>query len=71
MTRQETVYLVDARPYIFRAHFSLPASTLATDAPVHAGLDELAYAGADPDAVGALFERLGFKGIRERITAWR
>jgi DNA polymerase I len=53
------------------AFLSKRLATVAADAPVAASLDELAYQGADSDAVTALFERLGFKGIRERITAWR
>lgn len=53
------------------AFLSKRLATVATDAPVRADLRELAYRGADSDAVTGLFERLGFKGIRERITAWR
>jgi hypothetical protein len=29
----------------------------------------LAYRGVDAERVGALFDRLGFKGIRERVAA--
>jgi DNA polymerase-1 len=53
------------------AFLSKRLATVAADAPVAASLDELAYQGADSGAVTALFERLGFKGIRERITEWR
>jgi DNA polymerase-1 len=53
------------------AFLSKQLATVASDAPVRAGLRELAWHGADPQAVEALFERLGFKGIRERITDWR
>lgn len=42
-------------------------ATVATDAPVEADLDDLAYRGADSERVDELFERLGFKGIRERV----
>jgi len=42
-------------------------ATVATDAPVKANLDDLAYEGADPGRVDELFTRLGFKGIRDRV----
>lgn len=42
-------------------------ATVAADAPVQAGLDDLAYRGADPERVDELFTRLGFKGIRDRV----
>lgn len=42
-------------------------ATVAADAPVKAGLDDLAYRGADPGRVDELFARLGFKGIRDRV----
>lgn len=42
-------------------------ATVAADAPVKAGLDDLAYRGADPGRVDELFTRLGFKGIRDRV----
>jgi 5'-3' exonuclease len=44
-------------------------ATVASDAPVKADLDALAYRGADPQRVDELFSRLGFKGIRERVPA--
>ena len=42
-------------------------ATVASDAPVEADLDDLAYEGADPERVDELFARLGFKGIRDRV----
>jgi DNA polymerase-1 len=45
-------------------------ATVADDAPADAGLDDLAYAGADRAAVEPLFERLGFGRIRDRIARW-
>ena len=42
-------------------------ATVAADAPVEADLDDLAYEGADPERVDELFNRLGFKGIRDRV----
>jgi DNA polymerase-1 len=42
---------------------------LAADAPVRADLARLAYGGADLEAAGALFERLGFKHLGERLPA--
>lgn len=49
------------------AFLSKRLATAASEAPAKAGLRELAYRGADPDEIGALFDRLGFKGIRERV----
>jgi 5'-3' exonuclease len=42
-------------------------ATAATDAPVHVQLPDLAYRGADNAVIEALFDRLGFKRIRERV----
>lgn len=42
-------------------------ATVATDAPVEAGLDDLAYEGAHAERVDELFTRMGFKGIRDRV----
>jgi DNA polymerase-1 len=42
-------------------------ATVAADAPVEAGLDDLAYEGAHAERVDELFTRLGFKGIRDRV----
>lgn len=50
---------------------ALLSKLLATVAPnvpgVSASLKSLEYHGADPKKVDALFDRLGFKGIRERV----
>lgn len=50
---------------------ALLSKQLATVAPnvpgVSASLKNLEYRGADPKKVEALFDRLGFKGIRERV----
>jgi 5'-3' exonuclease len=48
----------------YDAPLAPPADELAAD-----GLRALAYRGADAEEVGALFDRLGFKGIRERVPA--
>ena len=45
-------------------------ATVAVDAPVKAGLDDLAWKGAHTERVDELFGRLGFKGIRDRIPAF-
>ena len=45
-------------------------ATVALDAPVKAGLGDLAWTGADTARVDEIFGRLGFKGIRERIPAF-
>lgn len=42
-------------------------ATVAYDAPARAGIEELAYRGADSERVDELFTRFGFKGIRERV----
>ncbi len=49
------------------AFLSKRLATVASDAPVRADLRELAYRGSDPETVTPLFDRLGFKGIKERI----
>jgi 5'-3' exonuclease len=50
---------------------ALLSKQLATVAPnvpgVSASLKSLEYRGADPKKIEALFDRLGFKGIRERV----
>jgi len=53
------------------AFLSKRLATVAVDAPIPSGvgLDDLAYKGADPARAEALFDRLGFKTIRERIPA--
>ena len=46
-------------------------ATVADDAPCSATLDDLAWTGADRERVDRLFPKLGFEGIRERITRWQ
>jgi len=66
--------LTDARESAF---LSKRLATVAHDAPLDPpaeklaadGLRALAYRGADTGRVGELFDRLGFKGIRERVPA--
>jgi 5'-3' exonuclease len=53
------------------AFLSKTLATVARDAPVSAGLAELAYKGAHVAEVEALFDRLGFKKIRERVPVER
>ncbi|HXO18602.1 MAG TPA: 5'-3' exonuclease H3TH domain-containing protein [Thermoanaerobaculia bacterium] len=53
------------------ALLSKQLATVAADAPLRVSLDDLAYRGADPAKVEPLFERLGFKTIKDRIPAWR
>jgi 5'-3' exonuclease len=51
------------------ALLSKSLATVAFDVPgVHAALRDLEYRGADPARVEPLFDRLGFKKIRERAT---
>ncbi len=45
-------------------------AVLARDAPVKADLEELRFAGAQRTEVDVLFERLGFRGLKERIESW-
>lgn len=51
------------------AFLSKRLATVAADAPVprEVGLEDLAYRGADMAVVDPLFDRLGFKKIKERI----
>ena len=51
------------------AFLSKRLATVAADAPIPAnvGLDDLAYRGADKAAAEPLFDRLGFKRMKERI----
>ncbi|MEM9381554.1 MAG: 5'-3' exonuclease H3TH domain-containing protein [Planctomycetota bacterium] len=44
------------------AYLSRELATCATDAPLDASLDDLAYRGADPDVLAPLLERLGLSG---------
>jgi len=53
------------------AFLSRRLATVVRDADFDGSLDALAYPGADPAAVGPLFERLGFEKIRDRIPRWR
>jgi DNA polymerase-1 len=58
--------LRDARDIAFLSH---RLATLAADAPVRADLARLAYRGPDLEAAAALFARLGFKHLGERLPA--
>lgn len=58
--------LRDARDLAF---LSRRLATLAADAPVRADLARLAYRGPDLEAAAALFARLGFKHLGERLPA--
>jgi DNA polymerase I len=49
------------------ARLSKELATAAYDAPVDAGLDDLAWRGIRNDAVEELFDRLGFDSLRERL----
>ena len=51
------------------AFLSKRLATVASDAPIpkQVGLDDLAYRGADRAVVEPLFDRLGFKRMKERI----
>ena len=51
------------------AFLSRRLATLAVDAPVRAELARLAYRGPDAEAAAALFARLGFKHLRERLPS--
>jgi DNA polymerase-1 len=53
------------------AFLSKQLATIANDAPIQANLPALKYAGADRRKVEALFDRLGFGKIRERIPKWK
>ena len=50
------------------AFLSKQLATAVRDAPVAAGLDDLAYRGPDLERLEPLFDRLGFEGIRKRVT---
>jgi DNA polymerase-1 len=58
--------LREARPMAF---LSRRLATLAADAPVRATLPRLAYSGPDATAAAALFDRLGFKHLGDRLPA--
>jgi len=53
------------------AFLSKELATVARDAPLTAGLDDLEYLGADREAVDALFDRMGFGRIRARVPFFR
>lgn len=53
------------------AFLSKQLATIANEAPVKVNLPALKYAGADRRKVEALFNRLGFGRIRERIPKWK
>lgn len=53
------------------AFLSKDLATISTKAPVKASLRALQYNGADRQQVEALFDRLGFGKIRERIPRWK
>jgi len=52
------------------AFLSKRLATVAVDAPIpgNAGLDDLVYRGTDMAVAGPLFDRLGFKGMKERAS---
>jgi 5'-3' exonuclease len=56
------------------AFLSKRLATVATDAPIAEPFDfdrHLEFHGADPALIDPLFERLGFKRLKERIGRWR
>jgi 5'-3' exonuclease len=53
------------------AFLSKQLATIAVNAPVQANLRGLQYSGAERNKVEALFDRLGFGKIRERILRWK
>ena len=46
-------------------------ATIACEAPLQVGLQNLKYHGADRPKIEPLFNRLGFGKIRERISKWK
>ncbi len=52
------------------AFLSQELATIHCQIPLQASLDDLSYRGADRDCVEALFGKLGFDRIRQRITNW-
>lgn len=54
-----------------QALLSRRLAVASTEAPVEAGLDELAYEGAGRQAVEEVFGRLGFGKIRDRVKRWK
>ncbi len=53
------------------AFLSQRLAAIAFEAPADGDAVSLELKGADPDAVGPLFERLGFRSLGDRITHWR
>jgi 5'-3' exonuclease len=53
------------------AFLSKQLATIACEAPLQVSLQSLKYNGADRKKIAALFERLGFGKIRERIPKWK
>ncbi|MCG3118365.1 MAG: DNA polymerase I [bacterium] len=53
------------------AFLSKQLATIACEAPVQVNLSTLKYHGADRGKIEALFDRLGFGKIRERIVKWK
>ncbi len=53
------------------AFLSKRLAAIAFDAPADGDAAALALRGADREAVGPLFERLGFRTLAERIPRWR
>lgn len=53
-----------------QAFLSQQLARAADDKPAVLTLDDLAYRGADREAIEALFDELGFERLRQRITRW-
>ncbi len=54
-----------------RALLSRELATVSRQAPARPALADLAYRGAEAGRIAALFDRLGFGKLRERIPRWR
>lgn len=53
------------------AFLSRRLATVVRDAPLDAGVDTLVLHGADAERLDPLFERLGFRRLRDRVPRWR
>ena len=53
------------------AFLSKRLASIAIDMPLKTSMSELRYAGAHEEKTLALFDRLGFAKIRERVTKWQ
>ena len=53
------------------AFLSKELATIHCQIPMQASLEDLTYRGADRQCVEALFQKLGFERIRERINDWQ